>query len=76
MAGSDGVWHDVTGWRGHMRGGQVRWQVAEKDFGTGPFRWVVYDKEGGRLLAVSASFTLPDSGSQTVTVEVSPVAGE
>lgn len=36
--GADRVWHDVTGWRGHMRIGQVYWQVAEKDFGTGPFR--------------------------------------
>ena len=74
--GGDGVWHDVEGWRVHMRGGQVYWRVAEKDFGTGPFRWVVYDKEGGRLLAMSASFTLPTSDSQTVTVQVSPVAGE
>lgn len=74
--GGDGVWHDVTGWRGHVRGGQVRWQVAEKDFGTGPFRWLVYDKKGGVLRAMSAVFSLPTSGSQTVTVQVSPVAGE
>ena len=59
-----------------MRGGQVRWQVAENDFGTGPFRWVVYDKEGGMLRAISIVFTLPASGSQTVTVQVSPVAAE
>ena len=63
-------------WQAHVRGGQVRWRVAEKDFDTGPFRWVVYDKEGGRLLAMSASFTLPDSGSQTVTVTVLPVAAK
>jgi len=56
--------------------GQMRWQVAEKDFGSGPFRWVVYDKDGGRLIAVSGSFTLPNSGSQTVTVQMTPVAGE
>jgi hypothetical protein len=37
---------------------------------------VVYDKEGGRLRAMSASFTLPTSDSQTVTVTVLPVAAE
>ena len=74
--GSDGVWHDVEGWQAHVRGGQVRWRVAEKDFDTGPFRWVVYDKEGGRLRAMSASFTLPTSDSQTVTVTVLPVAAK
>ena len=68
--GGDGVWHDVTGWRGHVRGGQVRWQVAEKDFGTGPFRWAVYDKEGGALRTLSALFSLPTSGDQQLVVTV------
>lgn len=74
--GGDGVWHDVTGWQGRVTNGQVRWRVAEKDFNTGPFRWVVYDKMGGKAQAVSASFRLPASDNQTLTIEVSPVSGE
>lgn len=46
------------------------WQVAEKDFGTGPFRWQVYDTEDGDLQAMSAAFSLPTSGDQQVVVTV------
>jgi len=39
---SAGNWHDVEGWRGTLDNrGVRRWWVAAKDFGTGPFRWVV-----------------------------------
>ncbi len=68
--GGDGVWHDVEGWRGQIAGGQVRWGVAEKDFRTGPFRWLIYDGSGRERRATSRSFTLPGSPSQIVTVEV------
>ncbi|HRJ41488.1 MAG: hypothetical protein KJZ86_19725 [Caldilineaceae bacterium] len=42
--------------------------MTEKDFATDPFRWLVYDKAEGQLLATSASFALPDSITHTVTV--------
>jgi len=74
--GGDGAWHDVTGWRGQVRIGQMRWRVAPKDFNTGPFRWLVYDDETGEALGVSPPFTLPSSSNYLVTVEVSPALGE
>ncbi len=74
--GVDDNWHDVTGWQGRVRDGQVRWRVAAKDFGTGPFHWVIYDKMGGIAQAISTSFRLPASDNQTVTVEVSPITGK
>lgn len=54
-----GDWHDVEGWQGHVRNGWIRWRVAPKDWGTGPFRWLVYDQPDGTLLAATTSFTLP-----------------
>jgi len=42
--------------------------VAEKDFGSGPFHLVVYDETDGKVRAVSANFSLPNSGRQTVSV--------
>jgi len=67
--GGDGVWHDVEGWRGQLVNGQVRWRVAEKDFGTGPFRWVIYDESGGEAQSVGGSFSLPTSEGRTMTVD-------
>ncbi len=58
----------MEGWWGQIVGGQVHWGVTEKDFATDPFRWLVYDKAEGQLLATSASFALPDSITHTVTV--------
>jgi hypothetical protein len=80
-----GRWHDVTGWRGEVRGG-ASWWVAEKDFGKGPFRWALYpsggpivDQGGGRflyrgekqILAVSQPFSLPTRAGSAVGVAVS-----
>lgn len=68
-----GGWHDVDGWQGAFDEmndgtGQKVWWVAEKDFETGPFRWVVY--QDGTFLAASESFYLPGEVGQTVTVMV------
>ena len=66
-----GTWHDVEGWQGALDGGNTKvWWVAEADFGKGPFRWVVYQNKGGKLLSESASFSLPDKANKTVQVEV------
>ncbi len=53
--------------------GKQVWWVAEEDLGRGPFRWLVYKGEEGKLLATSEPFYLPDSSGGAVTVEVSPV---
>ncbi len=64
----NGDWHDVDGWRGAVTDGTVVWWVAQKDFGTGPFRWVAYQSDGGAVMAASAPFTLPDAVNQRLLV--------
>ena len=65
-----GNWHVVEGWQGSLdeRGG-VRWWVAAKDFGTGPFRWVVGDSI--TTVTVSEPFNLPAVGAATAVFTVS-----
>jgi hypothetical protein len=66
-----GGWHEVEGWRGALdAGGYQRWWVAAKDFGAGPFRWLVSTEPGGRALGVSAPFNLPHAANETTRVEV------
>jgi hypothetical protein len=36
---------------------------------TGPFRWVIYEGHGGRLLATGESFYLPASAEQQFWIE-------
>lgn len=64
-----GSWRDVSGWRGEVEKDNVRWYVAPKDFGTGPFRWHVYD-EAGQTLALSESFDLPSGHGHWVRIPV------
>ncbi len=70
---SAGGWHDVEGWQGSLVEGQKKWWVAQRDFGRGPFRWAIYQDQGGELLAASESFYLPGSANELVRVEVSLV---
>ena len=70
-----GGWHDVEGWRGALdeivgAEGRKIWWVYRQDLGKGPFRWLVYDRAGGKLLATSQSFNLPGISGQTVKVQV------
>ena len=72
---AQGGWHDVENWRGildeiNQHKGDKLWWVYPRDYGTGPFRWQVYQNPGGTLLATSYSFNLPGSDSQRVIVEV------
>ena len=67
----DGNWHDVEGWRGFAEGSGKLWWVAQKDFGTGPFRWIVESGPDGEILATSAPFTLPGEPNATLSVTVS-----
>lgn len=67
-------WHDVEGWQGTLDAGNKKvWWVAAADFGKGPFRWTVYQAQGGELLSESPPFYLPDSAGETVRIEVSLV---
>jgi hypothetical protein len=68
-----GGWHDVEGWRGELDSGQQKvWWVLGKDFGTGPFRWVVLERPGGRVWAISPAFSLPAGAGQWVIVTAAP----
>jgi hypothetical protein len=68
-------WHDVEGWRGTPDrvaegAGSKVWWVAQKDFGTGPFRWIVHLGQGSEHLVQSDPFTLPDAAGAILTIEV------
>ncbi len=68
--GGTGHWHDVEGWRGQAQNGTIAWTVEEKDFGSGPFRWVVYQPQTGRTIGASNPFYLPGAGeTRTISVD-------
>ena len=46
-------------------------QTWQMQGGEGPFRWQLFNEEGGELLAVSEAFALPASDGQVVAVAVS-----
>jgi hypothetical protein len=67
-----GGWHNVESWSGALDDGtQKMWWLAPDLFGKGPFRWLVYQGERGKLLATSDSFYLPDAEMEELWVEVS-----
>jgi hypothetical protein len=71
-------WNEVNSWQGELdEDGRKSWWIDPEDFGTGPFRWVVKDGQGGSILAVSEAFLLPDDVNQTmVTTLALGTAGE
>jgi hypothetical protein len=78
--GEWGIWHQVEGWQGTLDYvevgedgnvvGKKVWWVKKADFGSGPFRWAIYQGEDGDLLAASDAFDLPDFDGETVVVEI------
>jgi hypothetical protein len=66
-----GIWHNVDGWQGGVDAGLQRWGVFPREFGRGPFRWVLFDGPKGRLLKTSASFYLPTKDEEVVKVSIS-----
>jgi hypothetical protein len=77
----DGVgdWHAVDGWQGTLDAvvdgeGSKLWWVAQAQWGQGPFRWELYQGQGGPVLARSDLFSLPGAANQTVRVQVAEVA--
>ena len=66
-----GGWHDVDGWQGGLDDNSTKtWWVAPRDFGTGPFRWVVYRGRCGAIAGASSSFKLPGAADQVVEAHV------
>lgn len=64
--GGVGNWQTVPGWQGtadttDSTTGQLikQFSVAPANYGQGPFRWAVFDKQGGTLLGYTDNFTLP-----------------
>jgi len=70
---ANGDWQAVEGWQGALENGLRRWWVHPKDFGSGPFRWAVFNSPGGALIAASEPFTLPRFPNDTLLVNVSSV---
>jgi hypothetical protein len=66
-----GDWHTVDGWQGTVElDGTQTWWVAPEDLDTGPFRWQVFDEQGGMLLATSDSFNLPERERTRMVVPI------
>jgi hypothetical protein len=64
----------LNGLQGTLEGdNRKQWWVAEKDFGTGPFRWALTEGPAGPLLAVSGNFTLPTHPQERLSITVSLV---
>lgn len=74
--GTDGQWHLVEGWRGWLDSGRKRWAVLPRNFGEGPFRWVVYARQGSAALAVSQSFNLPQAVGEENAVLIRLTTGQ
>lgn len=66
-----GNWIDVEGWRGQLSNKKTIWWVEQKDWGAGPFRWVVYTKSSQEPLGTSEIFNLPNQFGQILTIYVS-----
>ena len=77
----DKTWRDVDGWQGTLDEiaqedgwvGQKEFWIGETDLGAGPFRWIVYDKDG-HTVATSPEFYLPknEAGFVVVNLELEP----
>ncbi len=64
-------WHDVDGWKGACDSGIQSWGVFPSELGRGPFRWILTDGAGGKIVGESAPFTLPAQPRETVAVRIS-----
>jgi hypothetical protein len=73
---AQGDWNDIEGWRGTVVGGKTIWWVEEKDWGKGPYRWVIYRDETtpSQILAASELFMLPTHQGEVkqIFVQVQP----
>jgi hypothetical protein len=71
------TWTMIDTWLGPLNQtalGRTVWSVDPKDFGTGPYRWVVYTgnpAEGGKLWGVSTSFFFPRTAHDWLWTQIS-----
>ena len=66
-----GIWHEVDGWQGTLDENMSQtWWLGSEHFGSGLFRWRVYDEEQGNLLITSDSFSMPKSSTQRLQMTV------
>jgi len=72
-----GAWHNIDAWVGPLdpkQGGYVVHSVNPANFGTGPYRWILWDKQGGKVVAMSAPFSFPTYGTVVGSlINLSPV---
>jgi hypothetical protein len=74
---SVGNWHDVEGWRGTLDSqGVIRWWVDAKDFGTGPFRWVIEGASSAAPAGLWAADDDPESAASEWAVGDTPLQSE
>ena len=69
-----GQWTLVEGWQGTVETDDTQvWWVSADDYGTGPFRWLAFDEEGGDQLGLSDEFNLPAHSNEVVVVQMKPL---
>ncbi len=76
---ADSSWHPVNGWQGNLDytdsgAAYKQWTVASRDYGTGPFRWVVCAEEDGAVLVTSQTFKLPTDNSANLVMTLNAPA--
>ena len=70
----DGEWHTVEGWQGTLdEEYRISWWLGEEHFGQGPFRWLIFDNEGGEMLFRSQTFYMPSHRLEEIHVAISPL---
>ncbi|MBI5879549.1 MAG: hypothetical protein HZB53_18010 [Chloroflexi bacterium] len=70
-----GQWHDVDNWQGAPKGNpgdayHQAYAIDERNYGKGPFRWIVRTTKGSTDAAVSQPFNLPRNTSEAVRIDV------
>ena len=72
------IWRQVDGWQGmassHDNNGTLlqQWDIPPSLFGRGPFRWALYNYQGGALYGVSPNFNLPSTSHLNEYMALSP----
>ena len=71
----NGNWNNVDNWRDALdETGRISWLVWAKDFNKGPFRWLVFNRDGSTQF-VSAPFYLPGAGqSYLIPLDTSQIS--
>jgi hypothetical protein len=73
-----GAWHNVEGWQGQLATSAetgepfIQWGVHSKDYGRGPFRWVISHPQTEAVIATSPRFFLPTGDGANLSMSVLP----